>query len=82
MTSLQKVSFQSHDEDSTLYRNFAFWICVLISAGFCDLRSLLQYGRAVTEYAETHILSLIEFADLSGTLFHYQTSSFSQRTSC
>lgn len=58
-----------------------FWICVLISAGFYDLHSLLEYSIAVTEYGEAHILSVIEFADLSGTLFHHQTSSFSQRTS-
>lgn len=80
-TFLQKVSVQLHDEAATSYRNFAFWICVLISAGFHDLHSLLEYSIAVTEYGEAHILSVIEFADLSGTLFHDQTISFSQRTS-
>lgn len=69
------------DEAATSYRNFAFWICVLISAEFHDLCGLFEYSIAVTEYGEARICSGVEFVDLSRTLFHAQTGSSSQRTS-
>lgn len=40
----QNMSVQLHDKAAASFRNFAFWIFILISAGFHDLHILIHYS--------------------------------------